>query len=246
MTSSISRRRIRTGTWAVWLATAALGLAACQNVPHPRHENADPDQRLAAALARYDMTQSYGQNNGTLLSDQRVIVDSGGARLAIEELSLEYPNHVPTLLMCADLCFQAGEREKATAYADRVLNLQPSNNFAAILRARTAIQDGSLSKAREVLESQVRLTPQSPYVHEMLASVHFLGGDLASCERELAEADRLGGDAPRIAYNKGLVAERRGDKAGARSQYERALQLQPGYPEAESRLAAIVGAAPAK
>ena len=239
MDSTNSHSRVRSGAWAAWLAAAALGLAACQQVPHERHEGADPDARLAHALERYDMAQSYGRENGTLMSDQRVIVDSGGARLAIEQLSLEYPAHVPTLVMCADLAFRAGEREKATAYADRALALQPSNNFAAIIRARTAILDGSLARAREVLESQVRLTPQSPYIHEMLASVHFLGGDLASSERELAEAERLGGDAPRITYNRGLLAERRGDKAGARSQYKRALELQPAYPEAEARLAGL-------
>jgi tetratricopeptide (TPR) repeat protein len=231
---------------AAWLAAACLALAACQHVPQDRHETADPDVRLADALAQYDLAQSGGRDNGAVLSDESVISDSGAARLAIEQLTLEFPTHVPTLVTCADLALQAGEYEKAGAYADRALALQPENNFAAITRARTAIHDGNLVRARTVIESQVRLTPQSPYIHELLASVRFLEGDLDACEHELSQAERLGGDAPRLAYNRGLIAERKGDRAGAQKLYRRALELQPNYQEAQARLSGLTGTAQPK
>lgn len=224
---------------AVGMLAVAFGLAACKHVPHRRHESADPDARLAAALIEWDDAQKKGLHHGAVVAGQEVIIDSQATRLHIEEIAAEFPNHVPTLLMCAQIASDAGEHERAAAYSGRILELQPENNYAGILRARAALADGNIPLARDVLERQLHLTPDSAYLHEVLAGVHYFGGNLAGAETELAAAERLGSEAWRVAYNRGLIAEKRGDAAGARAQYDKAMKLRPGFEAAEVRSTGI-------
>lgn len=214
----------------------ALVLAACSHVPHARHDSADADAKLQTVLAEWDEAKSRGKNTGGLREDQSVIVDNDQTRLHFEQLALESPRHVPTLLMCAQVSFDAGELEKASAYCDRVLDLQPDNNFAGILRAQTALADGNVPMAREVMKSQLRRSPDSSYLHEVMAGIEYYAGELENAERELNTAERLGSDGWRISYHRGLIAEKRGNAADARKHYERAGQLRPNYGAAKNRL----------
>lgn len=216
-----------------------LGLPACAHAPTARHDTADADARLAAALKDWDKAHASGMNNGAVYDDQEVIVDSGAAKLHVEQIALEHPRHVPTLVMCAQLCFSAGENEKAAAYADRVLALQADNNFAGIIRAQTALTDGNLPKAREVVRRQLALTPDSCYLHEVMAGVEFYGGDVEACEREVTLAERYGSDPWRVAYHRGLIAEKRGNPDEAKRQFEKSAQLCPTADFAKSRVNGI-------
>lgn len=221
--------------WFVCAAIAAA-TAGCRLVPHERHSTGDPDARLAAALAQLDRARDDGMNNNTVIEDESVTVAPETARLRIEHLSLEFPHHVPTLTMCAMLAFEASEFEKAGSYADRVLALQPENNFAAIIRARVALQEGNLPRAKQILEREIRMTPESPFLHETLASVHYYSDDLDAAEKELRLAAAHGSDAARIAYLRGLIAEKRGSTADAKKLYSEAIRLQPDFEPAQSHL----------
>lgn len=236
----IGRMRNRAGALAAPLALlGAFGLAACAHAPHARHDSADADARLAAALKEWDQAHSTGMNNGAVYDKEQVVVDSGAAKLHVEQISLEYPRHVPTLVMCAQLCYQTGEFEKAAAYADRALALQADNNFAGIIRAQAALADGNIPKAREVVRRQLALTPDSCYLHEVMAGIEFYSGDIEACEREVGLAERYGSDPWRIAYHRGLVAEKRGNEAEAKKQYEKSAQLCPTSEFARSRMNGI-------
>ncbi len=240
MKGRFTRMRNRTGALALCLSLAgAFALSACAHAPHARHDSADADARLAAALKEWDQAHSTGMNNGAVYADEPVIVDSGAAKLHIEQIALEFPRHVPTLVMCAQICFQAGEIEKASAYADRALTLQSDNNFAGIIRAQAALSDGNLPKAREVAKKQLSLTPDSCYLHEVMAGIEFYAGDMAACEREVSLAERYGSDPWRIAYHRGLLAERRGDPSEAKKQFEKSAQLCPTADFAKSRMNGI-------
>lgn len=237
MINRLGRGRTRVGFRAAsFVLATGFALAACAHAPHARTESADADARLASALADIDKAQESGMNNGAILKDESVVVDSGAARLHLEQIALEFPKHVPTLLMCAQLAFDANDTERAAAYADRVLALQPDNNFAGIIRSRCALADGNVPKAREVLRRQVVATPDSCYLHETLAGVEYFGGDLAASEKELQLAERFGAEPWRIAFARGLIAEKRGATAEAKKQYELASKLCPKAESPKSRL----------
>jgi Flp pilus assembly protein TadD len=226
------------------LLAVTLFAGACAHADHPRHDSADPDVKLARLLDDMDKARACGRNNGAVMSDQEVVVDSGAVKLSIEQLSLEFPNHVPTLVVCAQMCYEGGENDRATAYADRALALQPENNFAAIVRAQAAMKDGNLPLARKVIERQIPLTPESPYLHEVLASVCYYSGDFPGATRELATAERLGSEKWRVAYLRGLVAEKTGNVSEARKQYTAARDMMPTFELATARLTALPPAPP--
>lgn len=237
-----ARRPFR-GRLTVALLGALLALSACRHVPHNRHDSGDPDVRLAAALEQLDEARSQGENNNVLRSDQRVIVDSDASRYRIRQLALEFPNHGPTLLVNAELAFEAGDMASAQGYLDRLLTLEPDNVFGGIYRARIALNEGNIPLARDVMERQLEMNPDSPHLHEVMASVHFFSGDLTAADKSLVTAGRLGSAEWRVAYHRGLIAEKRGDVEGARRLLRRSSELNPDDPRSRARL---IGLEPAK
>lgn len=214
-------------------------LAACQHVPTEKHSTGSPDERLAMALERLDTARAAGRNNNTVMSDERVIVDPDTVRKDIEALAFEFPRHVPTLLTNAELAFEGGEHEKAQAYCDRILRLQPENVYAGIMRARIALHDGNVPFARRTLQRQLEMSPESPFIYEVLAGVEFLDGRLAEASTALDNAEALGGEPWRIAYHRGLISERRGERAAAADHYRACLVLRPDYEPARAHLALL-------
>jgi len=90
--------------------------------------------------------------------------------------------------------------------------------------------------AREVTKAQLNRTPDSCYLHEVLAGVEYYAGDLEASEREITTAERLGSEGWRISYQRGLIAEKRGNAADARKHFERATQLRPDFGAAKDRI----------
>jgi tetratricopeptide (TPR) repeat protein len=225
--------RIGAGALTLGLAVA---LTACQHVPREDHSTGNPDERLALVLERLDMAREVGPNNNTVMQHESVIVDPGTVKADLENLSFAFPKHQPTLLMNANLAFEAKEYEKAAAYCDRILRDQPDNVFAGIIRAQIALQDGNVPFARRVLQRQLDLAPESPFLYEVLAGVEFLDGRLAESEAALHYSEALGGSAWRIAYHRGLIAERRGDRMGAAGYFRHCLDLKPDHEPARAHL----------
>lgn len=242
------RKSMRTGlrlAAAVLVAGSALALGACSQVPHHRHDSGDPDVRLATALRELDLARSTGKNNNVVRDHERVIVDSNAAKDRIEQLALEFPTHGPTLLVNANLAFEAHDTVKAQQHLDRLLELEPDNVFAGILRAQICLQEGNLPLAKRIIENQIEIAPDSPHLHETMASIHFFAGDLDAAEKSLARAEHLGRDEWSIAYHRGLIAERRGDVAGARAQFRKASDLNPSHIASRAHLIGLEPIKPA-
>jgi len=236
MTNANSARTKVWGRTTAVLLGLLLALSACRHVPHHRHDSGDPDVRLASALQQLDEARASGTNNNVLMSDQRVIIDSDAARHKIEQLALEFPRHGPTLLVNAELAFKGNQIERAQSFLDRLLALEPDNVFGGIYRARVALHEGNVPLARRVLQEQLEMNPDSPHLHEVLASVYFFSGDMAAADKELVAAGRLGSAEWRVAYHRGLIAEKLGDVEGARRLLRRSSELNPDDPKSRARL----------
>jgi tetratricopeptide (TPR) repeat protein len=94
-----------------------------------------------------------------------------------------------------------------------------------------------LPSAKRLLEEQVHLTPDHAGLRESYSAVLFLEGDLSGANKELDAAERLGAPAWRVAFNRGLIAEKAGDGRKALQQYEVAAAANPDFKPAQSRLA---------
>lgn len=219
------------------LATLALALSvvACKsNSLGFRDPNTNPDELLAGVMKKYEESKS-GHTEG--LKSGHVLIDAHRAQNDLERLLLDYPRHVPTLMANAVVAYDTKQTAKAEGFLNRILGLEAACPDAAILECRISIEAGNLPTARRVLEDQVHLTPDHAGLRETYSSVLFLVGDLPGASRELDIAERLGAPPWRLAFNRGLIAEKRGDGARAQKEYETALAGNPDFKPALSRLA---------
>ena len=120
---------------------------------------------------------------------------------------------------------------------DRILAAEPVHPDAAVLRGQCAIRDGNLPAAVRLLEQQKSYSPDHAGVREALSATYFVMKELDPAARELDAAEKLGAPAWRIAYNRGLIAEAKGDRAGALAAYQAAVDANPDFGPARSRLA---------
>jgi tetratricopeptide (TPR) repeat protein len=120
------------------------------------------------------------------------------------------------------------EPDAAIAAFDKVVRLNPRATAAKVALANLHLAQGrpdvSLPFAQEALASDPsNADAQLTLVRDLLADGHF---DRAATQ--LAELLRRFPDSPAAHAEQGMLLGRTGDAAGARREFERALQLQPG------------------
>jgi tetratricopeptide (TPR) repeat protein len=132
---------------------------------------------LAAKLARnpllhYNLGRAYLAAGGRL--DQ--------ARIQFQEALKLDPRNLPAWQSLAEVELRRGESGRAGYYADQVLNADPSNVAAALIRATALLNMSENSKAREQLNAVLQLNPRSNDARYEL-------GALDLKERRYAEAE---------------------------------------------------------
>ncbi|MCO5166232.1 MAG: tetratricopeptide repeat protein [Planctomycetes bacterium] len=212
------------------LAVLCLGaaLSGCVAADVPR----DPDRELARCVELWE----EAKEEQTQPKDRGEVPDPTHLQARFERLALEFPEHEGTLYANAVVASDAGQHERAQQYLDRLFRRQPVHPDGAVLRARIAVQDGNLPHARRVLERQATLAPDHAGVHEALAGVLYLQGELLPARQELGVAARLGAPGWRVAYHLGLVAEGLGALEEAAHHYQVAIDRNPGFEPARARL----------
>ena len=206
-------------------------------VLNPRSHDAprDPDAESAAIRAAWNKVRSDEEGNeqpGRMDREEQLLDQA-------ESLALEYPKHEPSLMLCAGLSYALRRPERSRAYLDSILNVDPAHADAATLRARIAIEAGSVPYATGLLERTIELRPDHAGLRETLASAYYLSDRPKDALDVLDAAERLGAPAFRIAYNRGLIAEGEGRVEEAAGHYRDALAARPGWPPAQRRLAGL-------
>ena len=124
-------------------------------------------------------------------------------------------------------------------FLDLILSQPKAYPDAATLRARIAIEQGNIPFARRLLEQNIKLAPDHSGLHETYAAALYLDGAIADSRSELTMAGALGAPRWRVAYHLGLLEEAAGRSDAASQLYAEALQGNPGWQPAESRLKAL-------
>ena len=221
----------QTGIWILVMSLVFSFACASQKVPGKN----DPTVRVTKLLDEWLRVHDGG---GSCASGGRKypFVDCGRIQAAIVSLGLEFPTNPEVLLVNAVIAYETHQPEKAESYLDALLEQESAEPGVAVLRSRLALDQGNLPHARRLLNEQVTLTPDAADLREALASVHYLSGDLASARRQLLIAERLGAPAWRVAFNRGLLEEAEGKTNAAMEYYRRALDENPDFEPARSRL----------
>lgn len=223
----------------IFACALALSLAAsaCKSSSFGhRSQECDPDKRLAELLHDYDKCKTSHTEGDR---SDHVLIDCDRVWNQIERMALDFPRHVPTQLANAVLAYDERQPVKAERYLDTLFSLQAVHPEAAILRSRISIETGNLPAARRLLESQVNCTPDHAGLRESLSAVLYMSGDLAAAVSALDVAEGLGAPPWRVAFNRGLIAEKAGDAQSAEQQYAAAVAGNADFKPAQSRLAGI-------
>src|SRR5262245_18567674 len=216
-------------------AACLLMTIGCATTTSPlvRQECFNPDAQPADALEPYEALRAKGcrVERGTSECDR--------LRREIERLAVVCPGHAPTLMANAVIAYDDQRPAEAQQVLDLILAQPRSFPEAAELRARIAMEEGNVPFARRLLEQQIKLVPDHPGLHETYAALLYLDGNLSDARAELTIAAVLGAPRWRIAYHLGLIEEASGRSDEASRLYAEALQGNPGWAPADSRLKAL-------
>ena len=213
------------------LAGASLVAGGCASAPPLAHQDCyNADAQLRKIVEPLDAARAKGCGVGG---------ECDRLRVELERLTVICPGHAPTLMANAVNAYDDHRPVKAQQFLDQILSQSQSHPGAAVLRARIAIEEGSVPFARRLLVQQIRLAPAEAELHETYGAVLYVSGELPEARRELATAGALGAPRWRIAYHLGLVEEAAGQLLDARRFYTEAVEANPGWAPAESRLKAL-------
>ena len=205
---------------------------ACAKSPLAHQVCSNPDVKLAEVLQSLETVRAKGCEASATSECDRL-------RREIERLAVICPAHVPTLMANAVLAYDDRQPAQSQQYLDEILAQPRAYPDAAVLRGRIAMEEGNLPFARRFLEQQIKLAPDHSGLHETYAAALYLDGRIPQATEELTMAAALGAPGWRVAYHRGLIEESSGRLVEASRYYSEALQGNPGWAPAESRLRAL-------
>ena len=223
--------------WRVAFVMSLVTSACATTSPLVRQECYNPDAQLARLLQPFESLRA----NGCVVAGD---VQRGGSecerlRREIERLAVVCPTHVPTLMANAVIAYDEHRTAQSQQLLDQILAQPRSYPDAAILRAQVAIEEGNVPFALRLLEERIRLAPDHSGLHETYAAALYLDGKLPEARGELTMAGALGAPRWRIAYHLGLVEEASGRRDEASRYYSEAVEANPAFEPAKSRLKAL-------
>ena len=136
--------------------------------------------------------------------------------------------------------FDKGLPDKAAATLRKAQNKVKMTAHVRRMRGESAVQRNRPLEAVEEYARAVALAPDDADSHFGLAVARRLAGDLQGATKSLAEVKRLDEQRLGIDVEHGLIAEARGDLAGAVARYSSALKSTPDSWDLQAKLGAAL------
>jgi len=126
---------------------------------------------------------------------------------------------------------QAGNGQQAKAELTEALSASPQFLDARLLLARLNMESGSVQPAVEDLENLIRAMPRLREAYRLLGTAYLLRREPAKATATFRKFAELAPRDPQGPYLVGVGLRAQGKLADARSQFEAALALGPGFAE---------------
>ena len=209
---------------------AAIGLMLMsQNRP----ADALPELELAAKLAPFDSV-----NRAHLAGCLQQLGRVDDARDQFDQALAVDPSNVTSLTGLAVLDVASGKLDSAESESRRAIALEPSNPAPHATLGEVLQDQGNVDEAIAQYRQASTLDPSSGALHFTLGTALFKSGDHAAAIPELQAAARLSPTAAHIDVL-GIAYAATNDMAGARRQFEQALQVDPQYAPARKHIAML-------
>jgi len=226
----IAVKRISTGI-VVWLAVTGCAVHS----PLLHQQCYDPDVQLADVLRELEEHRAKGCSSGTSAAGS----ECDHLEAEIARLAVVCPGHAPTLMANAVIAYDEHRPQDSQQYLDLILSQPRPYPDAAVLRAQIALEEGNVPFARRLVEQEIMLVPDHAGLHEVRAATFFVDRRLDDARAELVRAGALGAPRWRVAYHLGMIEELSGHPDQAARLYMEALQGNPAFTAADSRLRAL-------
>ncbi|MDW8207204.1 MAG: tetratricopeptide repeat protein [Chloroherpetonaceae bacterium] len=139
------------------------------------------------------------------------------------------PDDARSYVTRAILHYRSNEPALGLPDVEKARQLAPNNPEYLNLHATILMKDGQVGRAEAVLRDLVARAPQEPRHRILLAQALARNRKPDEAEALLRALQSEVPDSVEIAYELGLMAEKRGDLVEAARQLERAAALDPGY-----------------
>ena len=223
-------KRISTGI-VVWIAVTGCAVHS----PLLHQQCYDPDVQLADVLRELEEHRTKGCSSGTSAAGS----ECDHLEAEIARLAVVCPGHAPTLMANAVIAYDEHRPQDSQQYLDLILSQPRPYPDAAVLRAQIALEEGNVPFARRLVEQEIMLVPDHAGLHEVRAATFFVDRRLDDARAELVRAGALGAPRWRVAYHLGMIEELSGHPDEAARLYMEALQGNPAFTAADSRLRAL-------
>jgi len=138
------------------------------------------------------------------------------------------------------LDIHVAHNQAAQALAGRLAMRKPRDIEAQRIYLRTLIVNGENQTAAPLARKLLALAPHDPDLLFLNGMLERGAGDYAAARKHLEESAALHPDFYNSHYNLGLVLEQLQDAAGAREQFQRAIELGANEPEVRFELAKVL------
>jgi predicted Zn-dependent protease len=129
------------------------------------------------------------------------------------------------------------DREQAEKAFKQVLQLDPKNYHAMAMLGRLYSMDrNKLDQAQQYLQQALDESPDNLEAHFDLGRVYAMKGDKQKAVREMAFIFNKEGEFALYHFEMGRILEAWGEKPGALKQYQRALEFNPKFEQADQAM----------
>jgi len=137
-----------------------------------------------------------------------------------------------------------GQYDKATADADRIIQLQPQSPAGLLARARTHAASGDVDQVMNYAFRAVQQNPESWEAYMTRATTRGADGDFVGASEDFEAALRLSPDNPLVINTRGIFYLQTGDYEKSLADMERAVELQPQTYAFKAALADLLATCP--
>ena len=156
-----------------------------------------------------------------------------------EYAALLNPEAVTPYVAAAEIHLRQNDATRARKRLDDAKKVEPQSFEVLMLEGRILQREGRLPDALAAYQQASERNAANPRARAQMVEIAVQTGRLDVAENQLRKLLTMGYQPARTHFGLGRVAEARGDRATAASEYQRALAMEPGFEPARQALVAL-------